>query len=145
MRLVPRDFSEGGEIPSKFTCDGGDHLPTFDIRDIPSGTQSFAIVCYDPDSPSGNWDHWVAYDLPGDIDNIHSEIGTRGLNSWGKRGYGGPCPSQGKHRYVFVLYALDARLDLPAGESRRGLERAMDDHILGKAETFGTYIKLANR
>lgn len=145
MRLISYDFSDGGEIPSRFTCDGSDDIPRFDIRDVPEKTESFAFICYDPDSPKGDWDHWVAYDIPGDTSDIHSEIGTQGLNSWGRRGYGGPCPSQGKHRYHFVLYALDKKLGLGAGASRRDLERAVTGHVLDTAEYMGTYIKIENR
>jgi Raf kinase inhibitor-like YbhB/YbcL family protein len=65
---------------------------------------------------------------------------SQGRNDFRRIGYGGPCPPAGKaHRYFFKLYALDARLDLKAGESREALERAMKGHVLSQAELMGTY------
>jgi hypothetical protein len=65
-----------------------------------------------------------------------------GKNSWGKTGYGGPCPPSGVHRYYFKIYALDAVLDLAAGSNKASLLQAMKGHILGEASLMGTYQKI---
>jgi hypothetical protein len=62
-----------------------------------------------------------------------------GRNSWGKPGYGGPCPPSGTHRYFFKLYALDTVLNLSSGASKEQLLSAMKGHILGQAELIGKY------
>ncbi|MFQ5863417.1 MAG: YbhB/YbcL family Raf kinase inhibitor-like protein, partial [Candidatus Brocadiales bacterium] len=55
-------------------------------------------------------------------------------------GYGGPCPPRGPaHRYFFKLYALDTKLDLPPGATKREAEKAMEGHILAHAELVGLY------
>jgi Raf kinase inhibitor-like YbhB/YbcL family protein len=71
----------------------------------------------------------------------HSADGSRqGRNDFGKIGYGGPCPPPGKaHRYFFKLYALDTKLDLKPGASKKDVERGMKGHILGQAEYMGRY------
>jgi len=63
------------------------------------------------------------------------------LNDWKKTGYGGPCPPIGRHRYFFVLTALDTVLDDLGKPTRQKLERAFAGHLLAKAELMGTYEK----
>jgi Raf kinase inhibitor-like YbhB/YbcL family protein len=69
--------------------------------------------------------------------------GTGGNNSWGRIGYGGPCPptqyEPTEHRYFFKLYALDAVLDLPQSATKTEVERAMEGHIIEQAELVGRY------
>ena len=43
------------------------------------------------------------------------------------------------HRYFFKLYALDKRLDLGAGATRKAVEQAMKGHILARAKLVGRY------
>jgi len=142
-------FVDGSGIPKKHTCDGVDVSPALAWNDAPAGTQSFALIADDPDAPVGTWTHWIIWNIPakgtalpeGVAKSGQSEDGaSQGRNDFGRIGYGGPCPPAGKaHRYFFKLYALDARLDLKAGESREALERAMKGHVLSQAELMGTY------
>jgi Raf kinase inhibitor-like YbhB/YbcL family protein len=64
-----------------------------------------------------------------------------GKNSWGRMGYGGPCPPGGTHRYFFKLYALDEMPAISAGASKGELEKAMVGHILAHGELMGTFTK----
>ncbi|MCK9361005.1 YbhB/YbcL family Raf kinase inhibitor-like protein [Patescibacteria group bacterium] len=145
MRLTSPAFADGASIPSQYTCDGNDSVPPLVIDDVPPDTKSFVLICFDPDSPSGNWDHWVAFDIPADTREINSEVGTQGVNSWGKLGYGGPCPGSGEHRYFFRLFALDTMLNLKSGASRSAVEQALQGHELAKTEVMGRYIKIENQ
>jgi phosphatidylethanolamine-binding protein (PEBP) family uncharacterized protein len=47
------------------------------------------------------------------------------------------------HHYTFEIYALDTKLDVPAGtdawESRKAVMAAMNGHILGKAVYVGLF------
>jgi len=63
------------------------------------------------------------------------------VNSWGRTGYGGPCPPSGEHRYFFTLYALDAPLSFGKAPTHKELERAMHGHILGQAVLMGRFAK----
>jgi hypothetical protein len=95
----------------------------------------------DPDAPNGTFDHWIVWNISPSITKIaeHSVPGTEGLNGARKTGYTGPCPPSGTHRYFFKIYALDAELNLGAKTTRRDLEKAMQNHILGKGELIGLY------
>src|SRR5438552_10676499 len=108
-------FQAEGKIPSKYTCDGINISPPLEWKDPPAGTQSFALIHDDPDAPSGDWVHWVVWNIPpaksGLPENFPKDKelkdGTRqGMTDFGKIGYGGPCPPSGSHRYFFKLYAL---------------------------------------
>ncbi|GBD36386.1 Putative lipoprotein LppC [bacterium HR36] len=149
MVLTSPAFAQGGTIPKEHTADGPDHSPPLSWTDAPAGTQSFALVCEDPDAPRGLWVHWVIFNIPGNVRSLpggvpkydHLPDGSRqGRNDFGRIGYGGPSPPRGKpHRYFFRLYALDTLLGLPAGATRDMLLKAMHGHILDQAELMGTY------
>jgi len=142
-------FPGGGPIPKKFTCDGADVSPELSWTGAPSGTQGFALIADDPDTPVGNWNHWVLFDLPAQTNALAEGMpkvdevpngGRQGRNDFRKIGYGGPCPPPGKpHRYFFRLYALDKMLNLKPGCSKQEVEQAMQGHVLAKAEVMGTY------
>jgi Raf kinase inhibitor-like YbhB/YbcL family protein len=102
----------------------------------------------DPDAPSGTFVHWLVYDIPPAVTELEEGLpptptlpnGARqGLNGFGDLGYGGPQPPSGTHRYFFHLYALDIKLDLPAGVSREELDEAMNDDIIEEAQLMGRY------
>ena len=64
----------------------------------------------------------------------------QGRNDFGEIGYGGPCPPSGApHHYVFTLYALDIKLNLPVGATRAQVEAAMQGHILASGKLIGIY------
>ncbi len=129
-------------IPKKYTCDGDDVSPELVFSDIPDGTESLALVMDDPDAPMGTFDHWVVWNIPSDTEKIEEgeePSGVQGKTGFGKKGYGGPCPPSGVHRYFFKLYALEDTLDLREGSSKKDLEQAMDDLIIEKAVLVGKY------
>src|ERR1700746_3353985 len=67
LSLSSPAFSEGGAIPSKFTCDAGmtNPSPALAWKDAPAGTKSFVLILHDPDAPlAGGFTHWVLFDLP---------------------------------------------------------------------------------
>lgn len=142
MRLTSTEFVDGGTIPTRYTCDGEGISPPLEIADVPAGAQTLALICDDPDAPSGIWDHWLVWNIPSTITHIPAggaAGGQEGMNSWPKQGYGPPCPPSGEHRYYFRLYALDTRLDLPSTAGRQQLEAAMAGHLLERAELMGRY------
>ena len=149
MRLSSPAFANTETIPDRFTCKGSDISPALAWEALPEGTKSLVLIFDDPDAPMGTWVHWVAYyipaerkGLPEDVPKNRDEIaggGLQGTNSWGRIGYGGPCPPSGTHRYYFRLYALDARLALKPGATKVQVTAAMKDHVLGEAELMGRY------
>ena len=150
FEITSTAFAPGEPIPRKYTCDGEDISPPLQWSDPPQDTQSFALIADDPDAPIGTWVHWVIYNQPAEARALPQAIppdadladGSRhGKNSWGKLGYGGPCPPGGTHRYFFKLYALDTVLDLIAGASKEQLLKAMEGHILAQTEVMGVYTR----
>jgi len=149
MHITSAAFSEGQTIPKKFTCDGPDLSPPLSWKDVPAGTQAFALISDDPDAPVGTWVHWVIYNLAGSTYGLPEGLekqdqlsngALQGRNDFRRIGYGGPCPPPGKpHRYFFKLYALDAKLSLKPGATKAELEQEMKGHILGQAELVGRY------
>jgi Raf kinase inhibitor-like YbhB/YbcL family protein len=141
--LTSTAFDEGQPIPEEYTCDGGDDSPPLAWESLPDGTRTLALILHDPDAPSGDFTHWVAWNIdpgPGALGAGRPAPGE-GANGFGNRGYGGPCPpsGHGSHRYVFELFALDTELGLEPGASREQLEDAIEGHVLGGAELMGTY------
>ena len=147
--LSSNAFSEGERIPDKYTCVAKDISPPLNWSDVPEGTKSFTLICDDPDAPMGTWDHWLIYNIPADSVGLSEAVPTdeslpdgsiHGLNTWGNRSYGGPCPPPGDpHRYFFKLYALDTKLELKTDVDKSSLENAMQEHILAEAQLMGTF------
>ncbi len=145
MKLTSPEFSHNGNIPSELTCDGSDISPALIISDVPPNAKSLVMIVDDPDAPVGTWDHWIVFNIPPSTIQIPKGTepeGTAGKNSWGRTGYGGPCPPSGTHRYFFKLYALDIVLNLPQGAAKKELERAMEGHILAQAQLMGRYKRI---
>ena len=144
-------FAQGAPIPRQHSCDGPNLSPPLDWQEPPPGTKGFALICEDPDAPSGTFVHWVLYGIPRELLKLPEGVpskpklqdgSTHGKNDFGRMGYGGPCPPPGKpHRYFLRLYALDAKLELNPGLSRFACLKAMEGHVLGKAEYMGTYAR----
>jgi Raf kinase inhibitor-like YbhB/YbcL family protein len=149
FQLSSTSFAGSEGIPKQFSCEGSDASPPLSWKGVPSAAKSLALIMDDPDAPAGTWVHWVLYNLPASATDLAEGVekqeqlanGTlQGRNSFGKVGYGGPCPPPGTpHRYFFKFYALDIKLDLKAGAGKDELEQAMKGHILGHAELIGTY------
>jgi Raf kinase inhibitor-like YbhB/YbcL family protein len=151
MKLHSTAFAHGSPIPKKHTADGPDVSPPLAWSEVPAGTQTFALICDDPDAPRGTWVHWVLFNLPAETTSLPEKMpatktlptgAKHGTNDFKKPGYGGPSPPPGKpHRYFFKLYALDAPLQLAEGATKAQAEQAMKGHILEEAQWMGTYVR----
>lgn len=142
MKITSPEFENNQSIPKKFTCEGEDISPSLVIEGVPGEAKSLALIMDDPDAPMGTWVHWVVFDIPV-INRIEENTipGKQGTNNFNRKDYGGPCPPSGTHRYFFKIYALDKMLNLNEGISKGALEKAMQGHILDKAELIGLYKK----
>jgi Raf kinase inhibitor-like YbhB/YbcL family protein len=142
-------FSNGGEIPRRYTCSGENISPALNWSGAPPRTRSLALICDDPDAPAGTWTHWLIWNLPAAVASLPEALpaqksldtgACQGTNDFGRIGYGGPCPPAGRpHRYFFRLFALDANLDLKPGSDRAEMESTMKPHIIGEAEWMGMF------
>jgi Raf kinase inhibitor-like YbhB/YbcL family protein len=153
FRIWSPAFEEGENLPEVYSRSHQNFSPPLCWEAVPEGTRELALVCEDPDSAlDGPWLHWVIYQIPPHLrgfeegisnsqDQLTEEGILQGLNSWDEEGYGGPQPplDDGKHRYVFRLFALDLPLSLKPGATAQELYSQMNGRILGEAHCIATY------
>lgn len=139
-------FEQNENIPSVYTCDGKDLAPEIIIHNVPATALELVLIVDDPDAPSGTFVHWLVYNISPKTKKIEAmnlpEGAKEGMTDFGKIGWGGPCPPSGTHRYFFKLYALNHKLNLPAGLTKAELENAMNVHVIEKTELIGFYKRL---
>lgn len=144
MKITSSAFQEGGNIPSKFSCDGANTSPPLQISDVPAEAKSLVLIVDDPDAPSRLFTHWAVWNISPQTSTIAEGSvpkGVQGTNDFGKSGYGGPCPPSGTHRYYFKIFALDRELDLPSGAKRGQLDAAIKVHVIAQGELMGRYAR----
>lgn len=149
MNVTSPAFKDKGRIPVQYTADGDDMSPPLRWEGKPEGVAEYAVICEDPDAPGGVFTHWVIYNIPAGYDHLDEGVmqvseldngAMQGKNHFGKIGYGGPSPPKGKpHHYIFTVYALDAKLDLPAEITKEELRKAMEGHIIAQGKLVGLY------
>ncbi|HKB29037.1 MAG TPA: YbhB/YbcL family Raf kinase inhibitor-like protein [Candidatus Limnocylindrales bacterium] len=142
--LTSTAFDDGSAIPRRFTCDDSNASPDVEWSGAPDGTQALVLTVIDPDAR--DFVHWIVYDMDGSsAGSLPTGISSspdappQGLNSFGKRGYGGPCPPSGTHHYRFTLSALDMVLEVTGTPRLDDLKAAMAGHVLAEATLTGTY------
>jgi Raf kinase inhibitor-like YbhB/YbcL family protein len=156
IHLTVDSFTDGGNIPSKYTCAAGQNSPspTISWTGAPATTQSYALIMHDPDpvlmgSATNDVLHWAIFDIPGDSKGLPEGVkagdqadGSKQIgNITGMMAYLGPCPpaGHGDHHYTFEIYALNAKLGLPASTSRADLLNAMNGKVVAKGVFIGMF------
>ena len=114
MQLISQSFQDGQAIPGEFAFavpDAASHVALSSNRNphlawsgVPAGTQSFVIVCHDPDVPSRGDDvnqegrevpsslprvdffHWLLVDIPAGTTEIPQGSYSNGITPRGKAG-----------------------------------------------------------
>lgn len=157
LHLQSTTFKDGGDIPSKCSRAGGNKSPELSWTGVPKATKCFAIIMEDPDASMPPFVHWVIYNIPAKPTDPTSNTYEllegfpkeekisggilQGANGFQAIGYDGPDPPSGSHRYYFKLYALDAPVKLPAGETAAQVRVAMAKHTLAWTQIMGQYGK----
>lgn len=142
MKIESDIFVNNGKIPVEYTCNGKSMQLPLKISSAPKNTRSLALIVDDPDAPSGDFVHWVVWNIDpkvSAIENSNIPNATEGYTSLNKSGWVAPCPPSGVHHYNFKLYALDTILSIPQSSTKLDLLRAMDGHILDNATLVGLY------
>lgn len=149
MQLSSTAFSHGEAIPDRYTGEGEDVSPALSWRNAPDGTQSYAIICHDPDAPlistAGNYGfvHWVYYNIPASVNSLNEGCSayTNGLTDFAKQAYGGPMPpnGHGTHHYYYWVLAMDTRLNLESGLTMYALLAKAEANIIGMNRLVGHY------
>ncbi len=143
ISITSPSFQAGGDIPTKFTCNGTNVSPELQISSVPNETKSVVLIVDDPDAPRGLFTHWIVWNIDPKTtrvaENSAPTAGVQGTNDFGKRNYGGPCPPSGTHRYFFKIFALDIKLESKPSARRAELDAAMRGHVLAQGELMGRY------
>ena len=151
LQLTSPAFSHGDEIPRKCGYKNGNTSPPLTIQmGESSDTKSLSLIMDDPDAMGAVgkvWVHWVTWNIAPAEPNGLFGVGyntklngaIEGMTDFGEVGYGGPAPPDKRHTYVFKLYALDTKLDLPDKSAKADVEKAMEGHIIEQTTLTGTY------
>lgn len=150
MKIKSPAFQHNQPMPAKYTCDGKNVNPPLTFSEIPQEAKSLVLIVDDPDAPMGTWVHWTVWNINPEITGIEENSiptgAVEGITSFGKPGYGGPCPPasqrgepSGTHRYFLKLYAVDTNLQLDPKTTKDELEKSIEGHILVRAELVGLY------
>jgi Raf kinase inhibitor-like YbhB/YbcL family protein len=142
--LSSTDFGDGGAIPRRYACDGDEVSPSLAWSGAPGDAAAMALIMDDPDA--GGFVHWVLFDMTASATGSlpagwskSPDAPPQGTNSFGRVGYGGPCPPSGTHHYSFRLIALGQELALSGAPTAQQVLDAAAGHILGEARLTGTY------
>lgn len=151
--LTSDDVVDGGPLADAQVAAFGNTSPHLAWSDVPAGTKSFVVTCFDPDAPtpSGFW-HWVLVDLPADVTTLATGAGAEGAalpgsafhvrHDGGGRGFMGAAPPEGDqvHRYFFVVHAVgEESLGVDADASPAVVSFHLAFKTLGRAIVHGTY------
>ncbi len=145
MKITSPAFQEGGTIPEKFSKSGQNVSPELRIEGAPAEAKSLALIVDDPDAPVGLFTHWLVWNIdPKTTEIAENSVpkgALQGTNDFPGRGYDGPQPPSGTHRYYFKIFALDRMLDLKSGAKRRDVDAAIQGHVIAQGELMGRYSK----
>lgn len=143
MKITSPVFENNMSIPARYTCDGENISPPLCFKEIPPNTNSLVLIVDDPDAPSGDFVHWIVWNIDPSIRDVFEgnvpNQGVEGMTGFSENGWGGPCPPSGVHHYHFKLYALDILLLLQSSPKKIDIEKAMNGHILAEAVLIGLY------
>ena len=150
MKLISPDFSDGGNIPERFTCEGKDVSPTLTIDGSTKETKSLVLIVDDPDAPGGNFTHWLMWNIVPDSNRDRGKQASapRSARSERFREKQIQWPMPATQAYIDTIsgYTRSTRaLDLPPKSKRNVVDSAMKGHIIAEATLMGRYAKKGSK
>ncbi len=155
MEISSKAFKEMERIPDRHVMPaaGGENVSIpLAWTDPPKGTGSFAVTIVDPHPIANDWIHWMVINIPPHVRSL--DEGASGhsmpsgavelMNSFGKRGYGGPQPPKGtgEHPYVCTIYALNTdNLDFEGKPVLSEFKNAIRGKVLEHRSVTGVFSK----
>jgi Raf kinase inhibitor-like YbhB/YbcL family protein len=143
MRLTSSAFTDGRDIPRKYSCDGVDVSPPLAWDGLPADATALVLVVDDPDARG--WVHWVVFDIPSATSQLAEGASAsdpslrQGTNSFGKVGWEGPCPPSGTHHYRFRLLAIRQPLGLTGSPTAEKVLAATKDQVVAETTLTGLF------
>lgn len=159
MTVTSSAWKDGGVIPTKHTQAGAEVSPPLAWTQVPEGTESFVLIMRDLDALAINGAdthlYWMLWNIPKEARALSEGVpaaeelpdGTRQISSSGPWHRGAAAPASGPaHHYAYEIYALNAKLDVPAvGQSPAATEAAVRAAMAGKILGKGTFVGLFKR
>ncbi|MDY6770743.1 MAG: YbhB/YbcL family Raf kinase inhibitor-like protein [Candidatus Nanohaloarchaea archaeon] len=146
LEVTSTAVTDGGTIPSTYTCDGANHHPPITVSGVPDDAVTLAITVEDMDV---SFHHWLAWNIPANTTQIEAgelpAVAEEGPNSYSNTpmaehpttGYAGPCPPNGmEHTYRFTVYAVDTSFNV---SDRDAVMDALESHTLATGSLQATY------
>jgi Raf kinase inhibitor-like YbhB/YbcL family protein len=151
--LTSPAFTNGAPMPKRHAGKRiGDNIsPELEWSTPPAGTVELVLLVQDPDVP---FPQPAVHGLTAGINPALEHLPENAISAdsavpdirhgkaiLGLRGWVGPTPipSHGAHAYVFQMFALDRRLDLPESFSIKQALGLMSGHVIGRARLDGSY------
>ncbi|MBS0457567.1 MAG: YbhB/YbcL family Raf kinase inhibitor-like protein [Proteobacteria bacterium] len=133
MQLHSHSFVDGQPLKPALAMGaleglGGNRNPQLAWNDVPAGTQSFALLCIDPDVPTVaemvgkpgveipieqprcEFAHWVMADIPADVRGFAEGAWSDGVTAGGKRDPHGPHAARHGLNDYTAWFAGDATM-----------------------------------
>ena len=164
MTMTVAGFVDGGQFPVKNSqaaegaAPGEGPSPAITWANVPAGTQSFVLHMHDMDlarnRTTDDQPHWVVWNIPPTATGLPEAApkgnpradGSFQISATGPVYRGPGAPATGPmHHYVFELFALDAKIDVPPGTNaeaaatRAAVMKGIEGHALGKAVLVGRF------
>jgi Raf kinase inhibitor-like YbhB/YbcL family protein len=158
MRLTSTSFADGSQIPVKYTQAGNQTSPALTWTNAPPATQSFVLHMHDMEGARNKTSedqlHWLVWNIPATTTSLPEGVpngpdlkdGSHQTSASGNGVYRGPGAAAAGplHHYVFEIFALDTKVDVPANaadpfDTRAKVLAAIQGHVLGKAVYMGLF------
>jgi Raf kinase inhibitor-like YbhB/YbcL family protein len=158
MRLTSTSFPDGAQIPIKYSAAGSQTSPALTWTNAPPATQSFVLHMHDMEAARNRTTedqlHWLVWNIPATTTSLPEGVpngpdlkdGSHQTSATGNGIYRAPgAPATGPmHHYVYEIFALDTKIDIPANandrfETRAKVLAAMQGHVVGKAVYLGLF------
>lgn len=141
---VVAPWPDGAAIPARHTCDGDDVSPALTWSGLPLYTVEVAVTVTDLDA--SGFVHWLVVGLPpstaGLVEGQVPDAAIEWWNSFGRPGWGGPCPPAGEeHRYVFTVHALNQQVEVAENASTREVIEFLNATTITTGSVSGTYAR----
>jgi Raf kinase inhibitor-like YbhB/YbcL family protein len=134
-----------GQLPRKYTCDGGGARIPIEWGALPSGTKSVIVLVDDASMQKTFWANWIVWNIPPTVHALPEGAplpagAQEGVSDWGKPGWDPPCTKGEKRSYRISVFALNTTIGkVTPSPMRSPVLRASDYHVIGSGTMLFSY------